>query len=72
MEKSDALSRQLYYSTGTLNNQNIVLLYSKFFIVHAIESFALEDKKHNFLKDIHCENQGRKQEKIVSKTAREL
>jgi len=46
-----------------------VLLYPKFFIVHARESFALEDEKYNFLEDIHCENQGRKQEEIVSKAA---
>ena len=56
MERLDTLSRWLYYSTGALNNQDMVLLYPEFFAVYAIEIFALEDKKYSILKDIYYEN----------------
>ena len=49
-----------------------MLLYLEFFVVHTIESFALEDEEYNILRNIHCGNQNKKQEELVSKVAREL
>ena len=50
----------------------MILLCLEFFTVCTLESFALEDKKCNILRDIHCGNQSRRQEEIVAKTAREF
>lgn len=66
------MSRWLDHITRALNNQDMILLYPEFFTVHTIESFTLEDEKHNILKNIHYGNKSGRQEETEAKIAREF
>ena len=53
MGKPDILSQQADHRTWAGNNDNIVLLKPKLFVIHALEGMAVQGDEANIFKEIH-------------------
>ena len=53
MGKPDALSRKANHGTGSDDNSNVVLLFSKLFTIHAVEGLEFVGPERDALRDIH-------------------
>ena len=72
MEKPNALSRRVDHRNGASDNENIVLFWPEFLVVHALEEVELIGIKQKILSEIHKRNQNGDQEKPIAKAAWEL
>jgi len=72
MGKPDALSRRADHRNRTSDNENVVLLWPEFLVVHALEGVELTGIKQKILSDICKGNQNGDQEEPIAKAAWEL
>jgi len=56
MNKLNVLSQRLDHSNSLYDDENMILLKSKYIIVYALKWLAFKEKKHGLLSDIHQEN----------------
>ena len=72
MGKPDALSRRADHSTGSDDNDNMVLLQPELFAVRALEGITLEGEEREILCDIRKGNHEGHQEDSIATAARDL
>ena len=72
MGKLDILSRRADHRNRASDNENIVLFWLEFLVVHALEGVELTGIEQKILSDIHKRNWNRDQEEPIAKAAWEL
>jgi len=72
MGKLDTLSRRADHGNGALDNENIVLLWPEFLVVHALKGVELTGIEQKILSDICKGDQNEDQEEPIAKAAWEL
>ena len=72
MGKSNALSQRLNHSSGSKDNDNMVLLTPDFFAIWALEGLEAWGEEKDILKEIWCKTQSGSKEEAVVKAIKGL
>jgi len=72
MGKPDVLSRRADHKNRALDNENVVLLWPEFLVVHALEGMELAGVEQKILSEIRKGNWNGDQEEPIAKAAQEL
>jgi hypothetical protein len=72
MGKPDAISRWADHGSGQGDSDNLTLLASEMFRIHALAGARLVHDEHNILQEVWCSLRDNVQEESVVKATREL
>ena len=72
MGKSNALSWRSDHSSGSKDNDNMVLLTPDFFVIQALEGLEVWGEEKDILGEIWCKAQSRSKEEVVVKAIKGL